>query len=92
MATAGDIKGILEKFQPADGGIKQSNLKKEIKRPPGISREVFALMTEEQLAKIQEEQENNDEDNDEKENAKKHYAKILNAIKNKDKVDPWVQF
>jgi hypothetical protein len=47
MATAGDIKGILEKFQSTDVGGKQSNLKKEIKRPTGISREVFALMTEE---------------------------------------------
>ena len=92
MATAGDIKGILEKFQSTDAGVRASNLRKEIKRPAGISREVFALMNEEDLAKIQEEQENNEEENDDKENVKKQYAKIINAIKNKDKVDTWVQY
>ena len=54
MAPAGDIKGILEKFQSTDAGVRQSNLRKEIKRPAGISREVFALMNEEDLIKIQE--------------------------------------
>lgn len=53
MATAGDIRGIVGKYQAERGEdivlskyLKQQQLiNKKIQRPAHISREVFALMT-----------------------------------------------
>lgn len=61
MATTGDIKGILTKYQAERGEevalnkflIKGQKEKKV--RPKGISREIFALMTEQEIDKINEE-------------------------------------
>ena len=66
MATGGDVKGILDltKFQAERGEdialkkyLKQQQLReRKLQKPAHISREVFALMTEEELAKLYEEQ------------------------------------
>ena len=77
MATSGDIKGILTKYQQERGEdiainkfISKNQKDKKI-RPKGISREIFALMTEHEINKINEEvnaekEEGSDDGEDEK--------------------------
>ena len=67
MATGSDVKGILDlsKYQAERGEdialgkfMKLTKEKSKLQRPTGISREVFALMTEEDILKMQEEKAN----------------------------------
>ena len=104
MATTGDIKGILTKYQAERGDeialnkfLNKAQKEKKI-RPKGISREIFALMTEHEINKINDEvnaekEDGSDDGGDDKgHSSRKEYQKILKQIENKDKVDKWVQY
>ena len=104
MATSGDIKGILTKYQQERGEevainkyISKAQKEKKV-RPKGISREIFALMTEHEINKINEEvnaeQDGSDDGDGEKgkSSTRKEYQKILKQIENRERVDKWVQW
>lgn len=63
MATGSDLRGILDLQRYQDEKkedlalhkiLKQQAKEKKMQRPANISREVFALMTEQEIAQLQE--------------------------------------